>query len=112
MRGRVEFWYGTICKYGTSPSRAFFVLLLIYTLHILGTLLVPSIRSQLANYETLTFQIMQLVGNTANVLTYRNAWLGENLSGRIGLINTAFRIIGAIQIAMFALSLRSRIKRH
>ncbi len=108
----VEFWYGAVSKYGTSPSRAFLVLLLICALHISLTLLVPSIRSELAYYETLSSQIMQLVGNTANVLTYRDAWLGENLSGSVGLINTAFRIIGAIQIAMFALSLRSRIKRH
>lgn len=108
----VEFWYGAVSNYGTSPSRAFLVLLIICLLHISGTLLVPSIRSQLAIYETLTSQIVELVGNTANVLTYKDASLGANLSGPVGLMNTVFRIIGAIQIAMFALSLRSRIKRH
>jgi hypothetical protein len=120
----VEAWYETLSTYGTSPKQAIKLFAYLCLLHI-------SICTYLLTND---FTFQNIIGTTAHsnplnpflwtkfnihithtlqVFTLQKVNLASTFdTNAIKLTDAIFRIISPIQIAITALSFRSRIKRH
>ena len=99
--------YRSVSRYGTSVGAAFWMLSLIYFLHVTASIyvqlpigLVPSLEEFL-EVALRSLKILLLVRTEQSLTLMPQPWLD------IGL-----RLLGPIQIAMLAIAFRARIKRH
>jgi uncharacterized protein YjbI with pentapeptide repeats len=117
----IEAWYRALSLYGSSPLRATRVFVLFLLLHLGSSILItanisqtvmPDMTPQSALLPFCSKTIIEYLVNSISVLTL---WRGENvISNGIwsSVLDTIFRIIGPLQVALIVMAMRTRIKRH
>ena len=118
----IEAWYNYLSKYGTSPLRAIFILSTLILCHSFITwLIIPhgSFVLQQMRYCINSSELMYLINticgllhNSLKVITIQKFEPFISYSAGLNLLNTIFRVLGPIQIALIVLALRGKVKRH
>jgi hypothetical protein len=96
--------YRSVSRYGTSVGAAFWMLSLIYFLHVTGSIYVQlsiGLEPSLEEFLEVALRSLKILLLVRTEHIMEQSWLD------IGL-----RILGPIQLAMLAIAFRARIKRH
>lgn len=116
--------YNALSEYGTNPSRAARIFLLLILLHLSLTMYFGPPPREAYNKAFSATSTTPLITNTfGTLLLYftnslkilslqRGPEVLETKSLNSNIIDSVFRIIGPAQLALIALSFRSKIKRH
>lgn len=116
----IEAFYNALSLYGTSPLRATRMFLWFFLLHFLISFFLQQTFSKQFIFDFHSFESLKLVLN--QILTFCNNSLKILTLQRFGnfaevglsqsLIDTIFRIIGPLQIALLVMAMRNKIKRN
>lgn len=103
----VEAFYNALSQYGTNPIRAAKMFFYLFLIHLLLTIYFDSFKSHLYPFEIIKYSI-----NSLKVLTLQRFWVFIDNGIFQSFIDTFFRFAGPFQVALFAMSLRNRVKRN
>jgi uncharacterized protein YjbI with pentapeptide repeats len=110
--------YKYLSNYGTSPVWAFIVFLLMVVIHSGLTRAIVQddnvvVQAFIFNIPYGRIEVISLyIVNSIKVLTLQKEGSFINFGGWQNILDTLFRIIGPVQLALLILSLRSKVKRH
>jgi len=110
--------YKYLSNYGTSPVRAFIIFLIMVIIHAVLTWTIVQDNNIVVTAFTfkLPYSRIEVINsyivNSIKVLTLQRIGSFINFGGWQNILDTLFRIIGPVQLALLVLSLRSKVKRH